>query len=57
MLHREGTEQAEKGVTGPLGTECSIRGQTEEDCLFPVCRCLAAVGHMLASESHRLIED
>lgn len=36
MLHREGTKQAGKDVTSPLGKEHSIRGQTEEGCLSPV---------------------
>lgn len=60
MLHREEPAQAEaerprktcvlrKGATIPLGTEGSIRGQTEEGCLS--CRCLAAMGRVFASES------
>lgn len=55
MLHREGTEQARKGVTGPLGKERSIRGQTEDGCLSPVDAWLP--WGMCQLQSHWLIED
>lgn len=56
MLPKEGTEQAGKGVTGPLGKErSSIRGQTEEGCLSPVDAW--PPWGMCQLQRHRLIED
>lgn len=67
MLHREEIAQAKakrppktlyvlgKGMTGPLGKEGGIGGQTEEGCLSPADAWPPwGVGWL---QSHRLIED